>query len=38
MAPFTDDRNPVDLLSEEVNRQARFALHDYFRELGVPAW
>ncbi len=36
--PFTDDRSPLDLLSEEVNRQARFALHDYFREAGIEAW
>ena len=31
---LTDDRNPVDLWSERINRAARRDLHEYFRELG----
>jgi spermidine synthase len=30
---FTDDRNPVDLWTERVNREARRELHEYFRDL-----
>ena len=34
---LTDDLNPVDLWSEEINYAARKDLHDYFEETG-PSW
>jgi hypothetical protein len=34
LAPLTDDRNPVDVWAESVNRAARRKLHDLFGEDG----
>jgi hypothetical protein len=32
--PFTDDRNPLDIRAERVNRLARRDLHRYFARFG----
>ena len=32
---LTDDLNPVDLWSEEINLMARQGLHSYFEEVGL---
>jgi hypothetical protein len=34
---LTDDRNPVELFAEPVNRAARAVLHEYFGGR-VAAW
>ena len=38
MAILTDDLNPVDLWSEEVNFVARKDLHRYFNEQGLSSY
>lgn len=35
---LTDDLNPVDLWSEEINTLAREALHTYFNEYGLSSY